>query len=323
MTCISKRLTPWFACALASAALAQDKPADYPKRPIRFIVAVQPGAGGDAMARAAGQFLSDRWGQSVVVDNRPGAGGLIATELVARAAPDGYTILSQGDTVTIQAAMKRLPFDILKALDPIVPTSTQPYILLAHPSLTVTSVKELIALSKKQAVTYSGGAGLGGTVHLGMERWNMLSGAKLVFVPYKGSAPSITAAMGGEIQLAAGSAIAATAAIRTGKLRGFANLGPARVPALPDLPTMAEQGYPDFKVTNRYGLFAPAGTPRPILLAINRVISEGMHSPQMIQRLAGDGSQPAERMSPDQLKTAIAREYVEFEQILKQLNLKL
>jgi tripartite-type tricarboxylate transporter receptor subunit TctC len=310
-------------CAIPSIASAQDKPAGYPLRPIRIIVAVQPGAGGDVMARAAGQMLSERLGQSVVIDNRPGAGGLIATELVTRAAPDGHTILSQGETVTIQAVMKRLPIDIMKALDPVVSTSTQPYVLLAHPGLPVSSIKELVAYSKKETITYSGGAGLAGTVHLGIERFSMLSGARFTFVPYKGSAPAITAAMGGEINLAAGSSIAATAAIRTGKLRALANLGPTRIAALPDLPTVAEQGYPDFKITNRYNLYLPAGTPRPITLAINRIVGEGMHAPQMAQRLAGDGSQPAERMTPEQLRAIIEREYVEIAQVVKQLNIKM
>ena len=315
-----------FAVAFAAghtSATAQEKIAGYPVRPIRVIVAVQPGAGGDVMARAAAQMLSERFGQSTVIDNRPGAGGLIATELVARAAPDGYTILSQGETVIIQAAMKRLPFDIMKALEPVVPTSTQPYILLAHSSLLVNSVKELIAYSASNTVTYSGGAGLGGTVHLGMEQFAIRSGMKLTFVPYKGSAPAITAAMGGEIQLAAGSSIAAIGAIRTGKLRAFANLGLARLPVLPDLPTFAEQGYPDFKITNRYNLFLPAGAPRPIVNAINRIVGDGMHTPQMVQRLAADGSQPAERMNVEQLKKLMAREYVEIEQVVKQINLKI
>ena len=315
----------WFAiCAVAaccSLATAQEK--NYPTRPIRVIVAVQPGAGGDVMARAAAQMLSEKLGQSTVVDNRPGAGGVIATDLVARAAPDGYTILSQGETVMIQAAMKRLPYDIMKALEPVVSTSTQPYILLAHSSLPVNSVKELIAYSASNTVTYSGGAGLGGTVHLGMEQFMTRSGVKLTFVPYKGSAPAITAAMGGEIHLAAGSSIAAISAIRTGKLRAFANLGPVRLPVLPDLPTFAEQGFPDFKITNRYTLFLPAGTPRAIVATIHRIVGDGMHAPQMVQRLAADGSQPAERMTTEQLKKVMAREYLEIEQVVKQLNLKI
>ena len=156
-----------------------------------------------------------------------------------------------------------------------------------------------------------------------MERLAQLSGAKLLFIPYKGSAPAIIAAMGGEIHMAAASAMAASAAIRTGKVRALAALGLTRIPSMPDLPTVAEQGFPGFKITNRYSLHAPAGTPRAIINAINRVVSDGMHSPQMAQRLEADGSQPAERMTPEQLKATIAREYVELEQQVKQLNIKL
>ena len=310
----------------SNAAIAQeknDKPAGYPVRPIRIIVAVAPGAGGDAIARIVAQMLSERLGQNAVVDNRSGGGGVIATELVARAAPDGYTLLSQGETVLLQGATQRLPFDVLKAFDPVVATSQQPYILLAGPTLPVKSIKELVAFSATQTVTYSGGAGVGSTVHLGMEWWARMSGAKLLFVPYKGSAPAIVGAMGGEIHLAGASAIAASGAMRSGKLRGLATLGLTRIPSLPDLPTVAEQGYPGFKITNRYMLLAPAGTPRPILAAINRIVSDGMHTPQMTQRLVADGSQPAERMSPEEFKTVWAHEYVEVEQQVKRLNIKL
>ncbi len=313
-----------FACpVIADAQDKIDKPPGYPNRPIRIIVAVAAGAGGDANARMVGQLLAEGLGQNAVIDNRAGGGGVIATELVARAAPDGYTLLSQGETVLLQGATQRVPFDVRKALDPIVATSSQPYILLAGPTLPAKSMKDLVAFSAAQPVTYSGGAGVGGTIHLGMEWWTQLSGAKVMFVPYKGSAPAIVGAMGGEIHLAGASAMAASGAIRSGKLRGLATMGLTRIAALPELPTVAEQGYPGFKMTNRYTVFAPAGTPRAIIAAINRVVSDGMHTPQMAQRLAADGSQPAERMTPDELRVSIAHEYALIEQQVKRLNVKL
>jgi len=317
-------------CWLASAALgyceaasAQEKPPDYPTRPIRLVVAASPGAGGDMMARAVAQMLTEAWGQNAIVDNRPGASGTIGVELVARSAPDGYTLLCLGDTLMILGATRRVPFDVLKAFDPVVPTSTQPYILLAHPSLTVESIKELVAYSATRIVTYSGSTGIGAPVHLGMERLAQLSGAKLMFIPYKGTAPAITAAMGGEIQMAVASTLSATGAMRTNKLRGLAALSLTRVPSMPDLPTVAEQGFPDFKIINRYGVQAPAGTPRRIINALNRVVSDGMYAPQMVQRLQADGSQPAERMTPEQFKAALAHEYAEVEQQVKRLNIKI
>ncbi len=309
--------------ACHGAALAQDKPAGYPVKPIRIIISATPGAGGDAIARLAAQMLTDSWGQNVVVEARVGGSGVIAVELVARSAPDGYTLLSLGDTLMLLGATKRVPFDILKAYDPIVPTSAKPYVLLANLNMPFRSMKELIAYSQTQTVTYSGASGVGNTVHLGMERFAQISGAKLLFVPYKGTAPAIIAVMGGEIHVAAGSSIAATAAIRSGKVRALAAMGLTRIPAMPDLPTVAEQGFHGFKITNRYGLYAPAGTPRRIINAINRVVADGMHSPQIVQRLEADGAQPAERMTPEQFKAALAREYVEVEQQIKRLNIKI
>ena len=319
-------IVTWLAGAVlgcCGAAIAQEKPADYPTRPIRIVVAASAGAGGDMMARAVAQMLVDAWGQNTIVDNRPGGSGTIGVELVARSAPDGYTMLALGDTLMILGATKRVPLDVLKAFDPVAPTSTQPYILLAHASLPAKSIKDLIAYSATRTVTYSGSTGVGGPVHLGMERFAQISGAKLLFIPYKGTAPAIIAAMGGEIQMAVASTLSATGAMRTGKLRGLAALSLTRVPSMPDLPTVAEQGYPDFKVINRYGLQAPAGTPRRIINAVNSVVTDGMHSPQMVQRLQADGSQPAERMTPEQFKAALAREYAEVEQQIKRLNIKI
>jgi tripartite-type tricarboxylate transporter receptor subunit TctC len=326
MSGVNRTLACWLTSAVLAydgTAIAQDKPAAYPIRPIRLVVAASPGAGGDMMARAVAQMLTDAWGQNAIVDNRAGGSGAIGVELVARSAPDGYTLLSLGDTIILLGATRRVPFDILKAFDPVVPTSAQPYVLLANLNMPFRSIKELIAYSATQRVTYSGSSGVGATVHLGMERLAQLSGAKLLFVPYKGSAPAIIAVMGGEIHMAAASSMASTAAIKTGKVRALAALGLTRIPSMPDLPTVAEQGFPGFKITNRYGLHAPAGTPRAIIAAINRVVSDGMHSPQMRQKLEAEGAQPAERMTPEQFKATIAREFAELEQTVKRLDIKI
>ena len=325
MNTMIRKLGCWLTLAVlaySTAALAQDKPPGYPVRPIRIIIGVASGAGADFIARATAQMLSDRWGQNAVVDPRPGGGGVIAAELAAKAAPDGYTIFQYGDGMLLLGATKRVPFDVLKAFDPIVGVSAQPYIILVNANVPAKSIKELVALSATKPWTYGGGGGVGATVHLGMERLASLSGMKLKYVAYKGSAPSILALMGGEINMATTSAMAASAAIRTGKVRGVATLGLTRVAALPDLPTIAEQGVPGYKLTNRYNLWAPAGTPRAIIAAINRVVSDGMHSPQMVQRLALEGSEPAERMTPAQLKATVALEYAEVERSVKELGLK-
>ena len=317
-----RSVAPVLLLCAASAISAQDKPSDYPLRPIRIIVGVAAGAGNDAVTRTAAQMLTDAWGQTVVVDNRGGAGTVIATELGAQAAPDGYTLLSASDTLILVGALKRVAFDIRRAFEPIVVMTTQPYILVVDPSLPVKSVKDLIAYSKVKPLSY-GSSGIGTTVHLGMERLASLAGANFEHVPYKGTAPALLGVMSAEIHMVPASAISAAAAMKTGKVRAVAVMGLKRVPAFPDLPTVAESGFPGFKIVNSYNLFAPAGTPRPIILAINRVVSAGMTSPQMVQKLAAEGSEPAGRMTPDELKAQIAREYVEAEKGVGQLNIKL
>lgn len=306
----------------AAASLAQDKVPGYPVRPIRIIIGVQPGAGADMVARATAQILSERWGQNAVVDPRPGGGGVIASELVSKSAPDGYTILQSGDGLLFQTATKRVPFDVLKVFDPVVCSTQQPYILLANLGVAAKTVKELITLSGSKPLSYAGSAGVGGTVHLGMEKLGKISGMQLKHVAYKGSAPALLALMGGEVNLGVTSVMSATAAIRSGKVRGIAALGLKRASSLPDLPSIGEQGFPGFKITNRYNLWVRAGTPRPIIQAINRVVSDGMHAPQMAQKLAADGSEPAERMTPEQLKTELTAYALEVDKQVKELGLK-
>src|SRR5262245_32225078 len=307
--------------ACSTMAHAQDKASGYPVRPIRIIIGVAPGAGSDFMARSGAQLLSDRWGQNAVVDSRPGGGGVIAVETAARAAPDGYTILQQGDALILMGAQKRVPFDILKTFDPVVSLSTQPYVLLVHANLPANSIKELVALSAAKPLTYGGGAGVGATVHVGMERLARISGMKLKYIAYKGSSPAILALMGGELNMATSSAMAASAAIRSGKVRGLATLGTKRLASLPDLPSIVEQGITNFKLTNRYNWYVPAGTPRAVTAALNGVVSEGMNSPEMVKRIAAEGAEPGERMTPAELKVTVAREYAEVDRGVKELNL--
>jgi tripartite-type tricarboxylate transporter receptor subunit TctC len=325
---MTRAATHWVRGLAASALLwgsvgwTADKPLNYPMRPVRLIVTVQPGAGADTMARAAGHIMSEHFGQSVVVDNRAGGSGVIATELVAKSAPDGHTILSFADALLLLGVTKRVPFDVLKAFDPVVNLTSQPYVLVMQPNLPIKNLKEFVAYSQKVTLTY-GSSGVAGTVHLGMERLAKMSGAKLLHVPFKGTAPSLIAVMGGEIHMVAGSSIAALAAAKTGKVRALATLGPTRIPSMPDLPTFAEQGLPGYKLTNNYRLFAPAGTPRPIMEAINRVVSDGMHAPAMAQRLAAEGAQPGERATTEEIRAQMKRDYAELDQQMKQLNVKL
>ena len=304
---------------VCNAALAEDRADAYPERPIRIIISVAPGAGADFVARMTADMFRDAWGQNAVVDSRPGGAGVVAVKLTVQATPDGHTILQFGNGMLMLGAQKRVPFDVLKAFEPIVAQTTQPYIILAHESIQANTVKDLVALSAAKPLTYAGGGGVGSTIHVGMEQLASLSGVKLKYIPYKGSAPSILALMGGEVNLTTASAMAGSAAIRTGKVRGIATTGLKRIAVLPDLPTVAEQGYPGFSLTNRYHLWAPAGTPPAIVAKINRVVIEGMNAPQAVQKLAASGSGPAERMTPAQLKASLAQEYVEVARVAAQI----
>ena len=311
------------ALASAAAAYAQDKPANYPIRPIRIIVSSVAGGGLDMISRTVAQMLSERWGQTVVVDNRTGGGTIVATEISARAAPDGYTLFAGTDTLNIVGATKRVPFDVRKAFDPVVLMTQQPYILMTQPGLPVKNIKELAAYSQTQALSY-GSSGVGTAGHLGMENLATLAKAKFVHVPYKGGAASMLGVLGGEIHMYPGVLLSAASAIKTGKMRTLAAMGLKRIPVLPDLPTVAEQGFPGFKIVNSYSLYAPAGTPKPILLALNRAVGEFMASPKMSQKLISEGSQPPDSlMTPDEFRAYTLREYEEVERQVRNLSVKL
>jgi len=327
MTTVPRQLASWFSLAVfasGATAIAQDKAANYPVRPMRIIISVAPGAGADMVAKLTADVLREKWGQNVVVDPRPGGGGVIASTMAAKADPDGYTLYQNGFGLLMQGAAKRVEFDILKTFTPVAQTSSQPYILLVHPSVTAKSIKDLVAQSQagEKPLTYAGSSGIGSTVHIGMERFAKLSGAKLRHVAYKGSAPAILALMGGEINMAASSAMAAVAAVNTGKVRALVNLGPKRVPALPDLPTLAEQGYTGVTLDNSYNLWVPAKTPRPIAEALNRVVNEGMHKPENAKQLIARGSQPGDALSLAELRKEVEQDYAQVVAAVKELGIK-
>ncbi|MCC7120617.1 MAG: tripartite tricarboxylate transporter substrate binding protein [Gammaproteobacteria bacterium] len=308
--------------ASSGPAMAQDTPSGYPSRPVRIVVPAVPGGGLDLVSRSVAQMLSEKFNQSFVVDNRAGGATVIATELTAKAAPDGHTFLAGTDALRIVSVTKRVPFDTRKAFVPVVQMTLQPYVLLVSPSVPAKNVKELIAYGQTEVLRY-GSSGVGTSGHIGMESLGIISHSKFVHVPYKGGAQSLVALLAGEIHMYPGLLLSANAAIKTGKARLLATLGPTRLPAYPDLPTVAEQGFPGFKIVNTYGLFAPAGTSAAIVRAINRLVGDFMHTPQMSQKLIADGSQPAERMTPEEYKVVFAREYEEFERQIGQFKTKL
>jgi len=274
-----------------SPALAQSQA--YPTKPVRMIIALAPGGGTDTIGRYLAQKMSEAWGQNVVADNRPGAGGSIATELVAKSAPDGYTMLTNSSGVTITPSIMKLGYDPRKDLLPVSLAVISPGVLVVHPSLPVKSVQDLIthAKSKPGELLFSS-SGQGSGQHLAMELFAQMTGLKLTHVPYKGTAPSITDVVAGRISMTIASVISTRPFFTTGKLRALAVVGPKRTPALPDYPTIAESGVPGFGYNNWYAVFLPGGTPKPIALRVQEVITKAVTTPDAQKLLIGQGLDP-------------------------------
>lgn len=305
------------------ASFAQQAPAGYPDKPIRIVIGIAAGGGLDMATRIGAQKMSDRWGQPVIVDNRPGAGSLVAADLVERAAPDGYTLLGASDTLMLIGVLKRTAYDVRKAFVPIVNLAGQPYMLVVTPSLPVKSLQELIAYAKAKpgALSY-GSQGLGSNGHIGMERFKLMAGINMVHVPYKGASVALIDVISGQIQLMFASTISTSPYIRSGKLRVLGTTSLKRVPAFPEVPTIAESGFPGFEVGNHYSYFAPVGTPRAIVRAIASVVSQGMNSPETANLLAADGSEVAAPATPEEFKAKFEKDYADLQNVIKESNLK-
>ena len=305
-------------------AHAQEKPGDYPKKPIRIVIGIAPGGGLDTMSRLGAQKLSERWGKSVIVDNRPGGGTVVGMELVAQALPDGYTLLGASDTLMLNGVLKRAAYDVRKVFVPIVQLTTQPYVLLVNPSVPAKSVQELIDLAKSKpgALSY-GSQGLGTTGHIGWERFKLMAGVDILHVPYKGAAPAVIDVLSGQIQMTFSNIVTSGAHVKSGRLRGLAMTSPRRGQIFPDMPTVSESGVPGFELSNSYAYFAPAGTPRGIVRAINAVVSQGMNAPETIRLLAADGSEPLPPSTPEAFRDRFHREYAELEKLVSRANIRI
>ncbi len=318
-------VTAAFVCAtaLAHGQPRPTTPTAYPTKPIRVIVTISPGGGPDVVVRMVSQIVNEKLGQPFVVDNRPGGGTVLATDLVANAAPDGYTLLNSTDTLMLVGAMKRVKYDVRTAFEPVVQMTAQWYVLVVNPSLPIKSVKDMIAYAKARpdALSY-GSQGVGTTGHLSMERFKTMTGTSMVHVPYKGAAPALLDIIGGQIHTMFSSAVSALPHVNSGKLRGIAVTSTKRLSFLPDMPTVAESGVADFRASNAYNLVAPAGTPRAVVQALNQAISSGLNTPAMIKRLTADGAEPVPPASPDEFKAMMAREYLQVEKQVKGLSLK-
>ena len=267
---------------------------DYPSRPIRLVVPAAPGGGTDIIARVLADGLGQTLGQTVVVDNRAGAGTTLGADIVAKAPPDGYTLLISPNALAINAALyRKLPYNTLRDFAPISLVADQPNILVAHPSLAAKSFPEFVALARAQPgklVYGSGGVGVGS--HLAMELLLISQKLDLVHVPYKGVGPAVTALLGNEVALLLSTFASALPHVKAGRLRALGVTSAQRAPALSEIPTIAESGVPGYAYGTWYGLLAPAGTARAIVEKLNRAATEVLAFPKTAERLVGQGLTP-------------------------------
>ena len=296
-----------------SAAWAQA----YPAKSVRTIVPFPAGGGADFIARITAQKLSEALGQQFIVENRAGASGNIATELVARATPDGYTLLSSSSTTVTAAAMAKPSFDVVRDFTHISTTASSCLMIAIHPSVPAKSVKELVSLAKirPEHISYAS-SGAGTSPHLLGELLSQAAGVHFLHVPYKGSAPIMTALLSGEIAFAMPNLAAGAPLAKTGRIRVLATTCPRRTKLMPDVPTVTEAGYPSVEFVTWWGLSAPAGTPRGIVDRLNQEVTRIIKIPEVEQNLASQGVDP-QSMPVDEFNAFIRSEYGRWQKVLK------
>ncbi len=304
---------------LASHALAQE----YPTKPVHLVVPYPPGGAGDLHARLIGAKLAPLLGQAVVIENRGGASGNIGSDYVAKATPDGHTLLMNTTNMPIgRAFSNKLPFDVLTDLAPITMSLTSQNLLVVRNGLPVKSVMELIAYAKANPGKLSYGSSGVGTPMLTMELMKMMAGVDIVHIPYKGDAPAITDLLGGQIDIYATNILGLEAHHRAGRVRGLAVTSKKRAESLPDLPTIEEAGIPGYELETWFGYFAPGGTPRPIVDRLNAMIVKVIAMPDVHKAMVDTGAVPTTN-TPDEFKRRIAADIEKFTRVVKAAGIKL
>ena len=320
LTCTAVVLT--VASLGVNAATTADS--KYPTRPIRFVVGFLPGGPSDTIARVVAVKLGESLGQPVIVENRAGAGGNVSADIVADANPDGHTILlgTGGPLVIAPIIGQKVGFDPDRDFAPVSTLGGSMSILTAHPSLPANNVKELVALAKAKPgeINYAS-SGVGAANHLSAELLSSLAGIKLTHVPYKGSGAALPALISGEVKLGFGPLLPAIPHVKAGRLKALGVTGLKRATAAPDIPTIAEQGFPGFHVDSWYGVFVPAKTPKPIVARLNAEINRIMALPDVKERLSKDGVDPG-GSTPEQLNAIVQNEKKMWSKVIKQANIK-
>jgi tripartite-type tricarboxylate transporter receptor subunit TctC len=302
--------------AMPMAALSQA----YPTKPIRLVVPFPAAGTTDILARAIAQKLSEALGQQVVVDNRPGAGGNIGSDLVAKSAPDGYTLLmgTVGTHAINVSLYAKMPYDAVKDFTPVVLVAGVPNVLVVNPALPVKTVGDLIKLAKDKPGTINfASSGNGTSIHLSGELFKSMTGVQMAHIPYKGSAPALTDLIGGQVQIMFDNLPSSMAHIKGGRLRAIAVTSAKRAPALPDIPTIAESGVPGFEASSWFGILAPAGTPREIVLRINAEANKALQSGEMKEKLLAQGAE-AVGNSPEFFADHIRSETIKWAKVVKE-----
>ena len=296
----------------------------YPTKPIRLVVPFPAGGTTDVLARAAAQKLTETLGQPVVVDNRPGAGGNIGAELVAKSPPDGYTLLmgTVGTHAINPSLYPKMPYDHVRDFVPVILVAGVPNVLVINPALPVNSVQELIAYAKANPGKLNfASSGNGTSIHLSGELFKTMAGVQITHVPYKGSAPALQDLVGGQVQLMFDNLPSALALIKGGRLKALAVTSKERAPALPDVPTMAESGLPGFEASSWFGLLAPAGTPQPVVAKLNAEIAKWLASPEAKEKLLAQGANAAGG-TPEDFTRHIAAETAKWQKVVKESGAK-
>ena len=284
-------------CAGNSELPAQTKPAQagiaFPTKPVRIIVPYSPGGGLDFIARLLQQPLNERWGVPVIIDNRPGASGMVGSQIVAKSLPDGYTLaMISVEFITAPLVYGKVPYDTIKDFTGVAQTASQSYLLVVHPSVPAQSVRELVAVSKSRQLNFTS-SGMGGMGHLSGELLKRMTGMQMLFVNYKGTGPALADTLSGQVHVMVVNPLPAVPHIKSGRLRLLASTDAKRIGTMPEVPTVAESGVPGFSTNGWNGVLVPAGTPRSIVRALNEAVVAIIKSPYGTERIVNGGAEPA------------------------------
>ena len=321
----TQRPLPWrtafaaaaLVCTTAAAQTSSTGPAGYPSKVVRVVVPTAAGGGSDLQARLVAKAFQETFGQPFVVENRPGASGTIGAEIAAKSPPDGYTLLVATALLATNSALyKKLPFDPMRDLAPVGQISFAPQFLIAHPSVPARSVKELVALAKRQpGQLNAGSSGTGSANHLALEMFRQRAGIDVTHVPYKSGSPAVAALMGGEVAFTFTGALTAIPPVRAGRVKALGVTSLKRSSLMPEVPTM-DSLYPGFESANWYALFVPAGTPAPIVTRLNAELLKALKSREMVDFMTREGAEPAGG-SPQELGAFFKREVERYAEVIR------